>query len=69
MCARENAITEMIWCELAFRTLQSGLHSYGQTADNMPLILTYIALVFVAIGVLGAIAYKKGVSLEENGED
>ena len=48
--------------------LLSGLHSYGQTADNMPLILTYIAFVFVAIGVLGGIAYRKGVNLEESGE-
>ena len=46
--------------------LLSGLHSYGQTADNMPLILISISMVFVAIGVLGAISYRKGTNLRND---
>ena len=51
---------------LGVNFLLSGLHSYGQTADNMPVILMYFAFVFVMIGILGAVSYKKGVNLRED---
>ena len=50
---------------LGVNFLLSGLHSYGQTADNMSLILMYIVLVFVGIGVLGVVSWRKRMKEED----
>jgi ABC-type transport system involved in cytochrome c biogenesis permease subunit len=43
---------------LGVNYLLSGMHSYGQT-DNLSSVFIYIAVAFVAIGILGVVSYRK----------
>jgi cytochrome c-type biogenesis protein CcsB len=53
------AFSSVLMTYLGVNFLLSGLHSYGQTADNMPFILACIGIVFLFIGVLGVVSYGR----------
>ncbi len=52
------AFASVLMTFLGVNYLLSGMHSYGQT-DNLSSVFIYIAVAFVAIGILGVVSYRK----------